>query len=923
MKTQLNQSSFLVLANDAMRKHDYARAIVNYERSMRQYPAFSKNIAINLEIARKRQQTEFPGIDDSARRHTPESVDDENILVQEEDYNEKYKNSLELKGYIDLVDETGIHGWIYDDKDLKSVVSLDIILWDKKILTVVANIPRHDVKAAGHLKTDCGFYIDHRPYVGPADFAVIKICLSGTLFPLFDGPITLDTLPAKIDGLSRLARLAKQQLIEQYSSQTKWVSVVLLPWLIQQARVTAGQSLPIQLIAPNEHQDSKRDNAVDVIIPVYEGYDETFDCINSVLKSKNNQPYRLIVINDASPNSILSAALKVHAARSKYILLENENNLGFVGTVNRGMSLDKANDVILLNADTLVPDHWLDQLVEAAFSDSIIGTVTPFSNNATICSYPNFCQDNSLPEGHDVNDMNRIFRKFNQGKVLDLPTAHGFCMLIKRAVLHEVGLFDENKWGKGYGEENDFSLRAEQYGWRNVMALDTFVQHLGAVSFGENSANLKPKNLGILNDLYPDFSARVSHFILNDPVKSYRDNVSFELLRNELSDGDRHPTRRGTSILFVSLSIGGGIQVATEDLSRHLASEGYCTFLLSVIQPGIWRVSSHQTNVYKDYSWPQAKDMLISDFKTLRVRHIHYHQTLQFPKEVWEFPELIECKYDITLHDYYTICPRANLINETRRYCAEPSLGVCNACIRLNGVHESSFIKFSDFGHSISQWRTFYSRRMAGARKIFTPSEDTANRLRRYFPSLTFSVRPHPEAEQEVCLNMLSTPANVNVAFLGAIGVHKGFDYLIGCARHAHKHALPITFHLIGYSADDEMLKELTNIKIHGKYSRNELPKIIKNSRCDIAALLSVGPETFSYTLSEALRAGMKVLAFDLGATAGRIPPGAGLLIDVKADFGEICAHLVDLAKLPNTSFKVGHEYRSYIDDYYDFQLRP
>ena len=109
------------------------------------------------------------------------------------------------------------------------------------------------------------------------------------------------------------------------------------------------------------------------------------------------------MINDASPDAALSQWLRDESTKHpSFILLENEDNLGFVGTVNRGMAQSSANDVLLLNSDTEVANQWLDRLRAAAYRSADVGTVTPFSNNATICSYPRFCQENSLPPGYDT-----------------------------------------------------------------------------------------------------------------------------------------------------------------------------------------------------------------------------------------------------------------------------------------------------------------------------------------------------------------------------------------------------------------------------------------------------------------------------------------------------------------------------------------
>ena len=144
---------------------------------------------------------------------------------------------------------------------------------------------------------------------------------------------------------------------------------------------------------------------------------------------------------------------------------------------------------MLLNSDTEVANDWLDRLLRAAYAYPDVGTVTPFSNNATICSYPFEGWTGGVPGSLGLAELDRLFASTNAGRTVDLPTAVGFCMCIRRACLERIGPFDAERFGRGYGEENDFCMRAAGAGWRNVLAGDVFVYHEGAVSFsGERLA---------------------------------------------------------------------------------------------------------------------------------------------------------------------------------------------------------------------------------------------------------------------------------------------------------------------------------------------------------------------------------------------------------------------------------------------------
>lgn len=93
---------------------------------------------------------------------------------------------------------------------------------------------------------------------------------------------------------------------------------------------------------------------VDVIIPIYRGLTETQRCLNSVLAFPQKIAHEIVAIDDCSPEPELSAYLRELAETGAITLLENPVNMGFVNTVNRGMTLHPDRDVVLLNSDTEV-----------------------------------------------------------------------------------------------------------------------------------------------------------------------------------------------------------------------------------------------------------------------------------------------------------------------------------------------------------------------------------------------------------------------------------------------------------------------------------------------------------------------------------------------------------------------------------------
>jgi GT2 family glycosyltransferase len=265
--------------------------------------------------------------------------------------------------------------------------------------------------------------------------------------------------------------------------------------------------------------------AVDVIVPVFRGEAETRACLASVLGSATQSPREIVVVDDASPEPAISAWLRELASGGLVTLIAHPSNRGFIASVNEGMALHPDRDVVLLNSDTEVAPGWLDRLTGHARGDPSIGTATPFSNNATICSYPHPHVDNPLPPGETTATLDQAFASANPRLCVDIPTAVGFCMFISRRCLDATGPFDEARYGAGYGEEVDFCMRAARAGFRHVVAADVFVRHVGEVSFGGGGAGRRERAQAIVDELYPEFQQRLRDFIPRDPLAPLRERV--------------------------------------------------------------------------------------------------------------------------------------------------------------------------------------------------------------------------------------------------------------------------------------------------------------------------------------------------------------------------------------------------------------
>ena len=193
--------------------------------------------------------------------------------------------------------------------------------------------------------------------------------------------------------------------------------------------------------------------AVDIIIPVYNGYDDIQLCMDSILRHTDLTRHRVILVNDKSPDERILPLLRGYAEAHEHVeLIDSPVNEGFSASVNKGMSFSD-RDVILLNSDTIVTRGWVDKITACAYSAPEIGTVTPLSNSATLCSVPVTCQDNPVPEHFTIDEYAELIERVSLKRYPRITVAVGFCMFIKREVIQRVGLFDAETFGRGYGEE--------------------------------------------------------------------------------------------------------------------------------------------------------------------------------------------------------------------------------------------------------------------------------------------------------------------------------------------------------------------------------------------------------------------------------------------------------------------------------------
>lgn len=274
---------------------------------------------------------------------------------------------------------------------------------------------------------------------------------------------------------------------------------------------------------------------VDIIIPVYRDHQLVKACIDSVLASlpANRVAAELIVIDDASPEPALSTWLAQLAREGRITLLRNRYNLGFIETVNRGLSYHADRDALLLNADTVVHGDWLDRLHAALYRADDIASVSPWSNNGEITNFPRVADAAPAPTFSESAQIDAMAARLHADGVVEdveLPACCGFAMLMRRSVLNRIGHLDGGALVRGYGEEVDWCLRARAAGYRHVAATGVFVAHTGTVSFRFEKRLRVKQNREVIADRYPAYYPEYRAFLRRDPLAGARRALQSECM---------------------------------------------------------------------------------------------------------------------------------------------------------------------------------------------------------------------------------------------------------------------------------------------------------------------------------------------------------------------------------------------------------
>jgi GT2 family glycosyltransferase/glycosyltransferase involved in cell wall biosynthesis len=786
--------------------------------------------------------------------------------------------SLPLRGFLDTITPDHCAGWLLCPTAPGRKLEIEALLDGVVIGSAVCALPRNDLRDAFPDSWDRGFWLKlTTPDRQPTNLSRLSLRLKDSTVELFNGPFVIGNRVAFVAAAKRVAALVHTGSTPLTPMDRAVFQTIIRDYLVQ-SRTGPDHLWRTDLVAAQPRPATP----ITVLIPIYAGIDITESCIRHVLADLGPAD-TLLLIADGPPEPGMLPMLNQFRAAPRVVILENETNLGFVRTVNRGLDYCKTGDVLLLNADTCVFPGTIDQMRRALHSADDIATVTALSNNATIFSYPHpTLATTSLP---DIawSELAGLARDLNRDQIIEVPTGHGFCLLIRREILDHVQQLNP-VFGRGYGEENELCMRATDLGFRHVAATGALVEHRESVSFGAEKSGLISRNLAILGGMYPEYTPVIMAFEQNDPLRAGRWQLDIARLRRTRA-ANGQPGRRYA--LIVENHLIGGTRKAAADIGTIVSYGARHPIALRCQENGAIILTCHAPLIHAVFL-PGDEPMLRAMLDAADIDLVLIHHLLGFTATAIQTLSnwAAHRKTFYYGHDFYPVCPRATFIDAANRFCGGGSPEVCNRCLTIGGSHEASRLTTL----TIEDHRALFATLFANVTKIITPSHDTKSYLERIFPTVPITPIPHPVPGHAKPAAIRRGPSD-NIILLGGIGPHKGSRQLREIARTARLSHPHLTFTIIGHTDIDDDLKSLPNVTILGRYTTETLPALIDRCGGRLALFLSCWPETFSYTLSEAVDAGLIPIVPNIGAPAERVRnANFGIIIPFPVDPADVLA---------------------------------
>jgi GT2 family glycosyltransferase len=223
---------------------------------------------------------------------------------------------------------------------------------------------------------------------------------------------------------------------------------------------------------------------------VHNSLDDVRRCLESVA-SVLREGVTLAVVDDGS-DAETAAYLEAFVTRTPSASLHrNPKAQGYTYAANVVLRNVTTDYVVLLNSDAVITPRFIDKVVGHGERCAEIGIIGPLSNAASWQTIPELLDDhghfkiNELPPSMTVERLDNLVETLLPPDPIVVPLVNGFCLAIKRNVIDTIGVFDEDAFPHGYGEEDDLCFRAQDAGFLCCLAANCYTFRAKSKSYGK------------------------------------------------------------------------------------------------------------------------------------------------------------------------------------------------------------------------------------------------------------------------------------------------------------------------------------------------------------------------------------------------------------------------------------------------------
>ena len=615
------------------------------------------------------------------------------------------------------------------------------------------------------------------------------------------------------------------------------------------------------------YEGKKLEKPIYIVIPVYNGYKFLENLFKSIIEN-TTLPYKIIVGNDKSPDERVLPFLKNIMEKNPEVdikLIDNEENLGFLKTVNKLLKFVESH-VVILNTDTEVPKYWLERLMYPIFrNENKIASTTPFTNSGTICSFPKYLEDNEIYDNLELKKIDEVFKNVDVEKtMIEVPTGVGFCMGMNYNVLKKIGGFDE-VYGMGYCEENDWCQRAIKKGYKNLHITNLFIYHKHGASFlSEDKKRDIQEHYKILLNKFPNYDL--------DIQKTIRENKLYKL--REILEILIHFKNNESNILMIDHNLGGGATFYRKQKINEFLKDNKSIILLTYNRnEKKYKMEFLFNNDRKEF-FVNEYSFIIKFLKNLQIEKIFFNSIVSYENIFEILDDFLKlkkeknCLMEFPVHDFFCISPDYNLLGESGRYEGVPlDFEKYEEILKKSKREFKLFCPITD----IKLWRENWNKFLQNCENILCFSHSSEEIVEKVYPNIKshFIYIPHDISGTFKNIYKKETGKKEKViGILGNINLAKGRQVIHDLVHYIEKNNYSVKIVLIGNIDVD--LKSEKFVKT-GSYKKEDIPKLVKEYKIDEFLIPSVWPETFSYTTDEIMQLGYPLTVFDIGAPAERV----------------------------------------------------